>query len=635
MRSWRLLAGDPRVRWLLLSALGILLFEGASYFFPAFPPLAWRYALLAGAAILARKVLRKGLSAILRLRFSSISLLITIAALGAVWLGQPLEAAVVLSLFAVSEALEEHGFKQSYAAIESLLDRAPKQAEVDGKGLVDRDALRVGDVLCIRPGTGIPVDGVIIEGDGLLDESSITGEPLPKERRSGEKVFAGSLNQQGFFKFRATHTGKDSTLQRIVDLTYEAAERKLAFQTFVERFAAWYTPAIILLALGLILWAAASGQELRPWVERAITLLVIACPCALTMATPVAVFAAMSAANRHGAVVKGGRVLEALAGLKTLAMDKTRTLTEGRPKVSDIIGLNGWSPQDVLAAAAGLEALTTHPVAVAVLERARQDSVAPHPIADFKELPGRGVEGRCGVCGDSLHRLGKPEFSSEGPVLSQAARAQIAELQAQAKTVIVLSNSQSAIGILGVEDRLRASGPDMVADLVGLGIEPVMLTGDHRLAAEWVGRACGIQQIRASLLPQDKAACIESLGPGTGMLGDGVNDAPALAAASVGIAMGASGSDLAIEQADVALLSDRLELLPYLIRLSRKTLATLRFNNILAIGAKLLVLALALWGAANLDLAILSDVGLTIFVISHGLSLATVNDSDLLFVKPS
>lgn len=623
MTAWRLLWQDKTARWYLMAALGILALEAANYWYPSFPPVWIQWAAFAASLGLARDVIRKGLKALFTARFSSISLLITLAGAGAVWLGQPLEAAVVLSLFALSESLEEHGFQQSYAALENLLAKTPKQAEVEGKGVIDVDKIAVGDIVGVKPGSWVPIDGSVIEGLGLLDESSITGEPLPVSRTVGEKVFAGSLNQQGFIRIQATHVGKDSTLQRVVSMTYEASERKLQFQSFVERFAAWYTPAIMLGAGALIAWAYLTGQAPQPWIERALTLLVIACPCALTMATPVAVFAAVSAASRLGIVIKGGRPLEALAGLKILAVDKTRTLTEGKPRVSEVIALRDWSTSQVLAAAAGLEALTSHPVAKAVLDRAAQEGVEAHKISGFHEEPGKGIEGTCLVCRDSHHCLGKPGFTEEEHhALDATARAEVTRLQSLGRTVIILSDGQGPAGLLGIEDSLRPESPSVIAALQGLDIEVVMLTGDHQQAAAEVARACGIKKVQAGLLPQDKADAIRDLGPWVGMLGDGVNDAPALAAASVGIAMAAAGSDLAVENADIALMGDRLEDLPYLVQLGRRTLWTIRVNSWVAVGAKVLVLGLTLAGRSNLDLAILSDVGLTAVVIWNGLRLA-------------
>lgn len=453
MKTWQLLWQDRQARWHLLAALGILALEAASYFYPSFPPMAVQWALFAVALGLAKEVVRSGLRALLKFRFSSISLLITIAAGGAIWLQQPLEAAVILSLFALSESLESHGFQQSYAALERLLAKAPKQAEVEGKGSLTVDQVQPGDLVGVKPGASVPVDGIIVEGTGLLDEASITGEPLPVSRTVGEKVFAGSLNQQGFLRVRVTHAGKDSTLQRIVAMTYEAAERKLQFQSFVERFTAWYTPMIVVLAVGLVAWSFFMGLPWQPWLERALSLLVIACPCALTMATPVAVFAAVSAANQRGVVIKGGRPLEALARLRVLAVDKTRTLTEGKPRLAEVIALRtDWDRSQVLAAAAGLEELTTHPVAKAVLDAAAAEGVHSHAIEGFKEIPGRGVEGSCLVCRDSHHCLSNPAFAKEEHGMGAEVLAQVQALQAQGKTVVILSDAKGPAGLLAIEE---------------------------------------------------------------------------------------------------------------------------------------------------------------------------------------
>jgi Cd2+/Zn2+-exporting ATPase len=614
---------NAKLAWLMASALGLLALEAVSYRYAL--PLWACLGLLALALALGWEVLWGGAKALAQRRFSEIKLLITVAAVGAVLLKQYPEAAVVLVLFALSEALEDYGFRKSYASLEGLLQRTPQEATLKGGAVVPVSGLVPGQRLELRPGQVVPVDGHIIAGYGLLDEAAVTGEPMPISRGPGERVFAGTLNLDGFLEIEAVRAGLDSTLSRIVAMTYEAAERKLQLQSFIERFSRVYTPAIMLIALGLALWPLFTGGPFQPWVERALSLLVIACPCALTMATPVSVFAAISNASQRGIVVKGGRAMASLAGLRAMAFDKTRTLTYGEPRVTELWPFReGWSPSDILAAAAGLESLSRHPLAEGVLRHAREEGVAAHPMKDFKDLSGRGVAGSCSICRDGHHCLGSPDFADAEHGLDAEALAKVEALQAQGKTVMVLSDSEGALGLLALEDRLREDSRATVQAIQALGVHTLMLTGDHARAAEAVAESVGIGELRAGLLPQDKAEairdCLAHRGP-TAMVGDGVNDAPALALATVGIAMGAAGSDIAVENADVALMNDSLAALPFLIRLSRGCVGTIRWNIALALGAKLLVLLLVLEGRAGLAAAILSDVGVTVLVIFNGLRL--------------
>lgn len=579
---------------------------------------------LAMAAAASWTVLWGGLKALLKLRFSSIKLLISVAAVGALFLGQWMEAGVVLILFRLSEALEDLGFSQSFAALGALLKKAPKEARVVGGGLQPVEGLAPGTLIEVRPGEAIAVDGFVREGRGLIDQASITGEPLPASRSAGDAVFAGTLNLDGHLRVEVTRTGKDSTLGRIVALTYEAGERKLRLQSFLERFSRVYTPAVFCLALliGLLPWVL--GLDARLWLERALSLLVIACPCALTMATPVAVYAAVSNAAQRGMVIKGGLALERLAAVKAVAFDKTRTLTYGEPVVTDVLPLRGLDVQAVLGAAAGLEALSNHPLARAITERAAMAGARAHPIQGFQDHPGLGISGLCMVCADPQHSLGSPAFADATHGLSDEARQLAERLQQEGKTVAVLADGRGALGLLGLQDRPREDINDAVLALRSLGVEACLLTGDHATAAQSVAAYAGINDWQADLLPQDKVRVIgerQAAGTPMAMVGDGINDAPALATASVGIAMGAVGSDVALENADIALMNNDLSGVATLIRLARRTVGTVRFNIALALGTKAAVLLLALAGWVGLEAAILSDVGVTALVIGHGLGL--------------
>ncbi len=615
---------ENRKACLLLAAVLLLLgLEGLSHFRVLPHPLA--LACLAAALVLARGVWWSGLKALAGLRFASIPLLITLAAGGAAALGEFLEAAVVLSLYALGESLEEFGFRRSYAALEALLQKAPQQAQVKGEaGPRSVDSVEAGQVVEVRAGEALPVDGEVLWGSAQLDEASVTGESFPVMRGPGDRVFAGTLNVEGYLELRATRAGRDSTLARTVALTYEAGERKIRLQGFMERFARVYTPVIFLMALAVLGLGWALGQPLRPWLERALSLLVIACPCALVMATPVAVFAAVSCASRRGAVVKGGRAVEALARVRVAAFDKTRNLTQGLARVERVVPFRGQNPNQVLAAAAGLELCSRHPLAQGILEAAQGAGAQPHPMEGFESHAGRGVSGRCVICDDNHHCLGSPDFAEAQHGLEPEVRAQVEGLQRQGFTVAVLSDGEGSLGLLALEDALRPEAAPTVAALRRLGVASVLLTGDHAASAAAAARATGIADYRADLLPEGKQAAVQELQASRGpvaMVGDGVNDAPALACAAVGLAMGAAGSDAAVENADVALMNSNLALLPFLIRLSRRCVATLRFNIALALGVKAAVLAMALAAWVGIEAAILADVGLTVLVILNSLRL--------------
>lgn len=611
----------PARTLLLLSAALLLLESGHAFVtLPDWP--AWVG--LALALWMGRGVLAGALKALRQGRYSSIQLLISLAAVGATALGEAGEAATVLTLYTLSEALEDVGFARSYAELKGLVARAPKRARLKDGPEVAAENLRPGDVVVLRGGEGVPADGAVLAGRAAVDESAVTGEPLPQSRGPGDALYAGTLVADGYLELRVERCGADSTLGRIVALTYQAAERKLRLQTFLERFSAVYTPAVLAAALLCAALPILLGGDPATWLRRSLSLLVIACPCALTMATPIAAFAAISAAARRGAMVKGGRPLEALAAARVAAFDKTRTLSVGEPEVHTVRPLRGFSESDVLAAAAGLSALSSHPLSQAVLRAARRCQSAPHPMEDLHERPGLGLSATCVVCRDDHHCLGSPTFADGEHPLSAAVRSEVEALQSDGSTVIVVSDSEGAMGLLALRDRLRPGARAVIDALREQGLEPVILTGDHRLSAQQSAEALGVKKVCSGLLPADKAAVLAELqaqkGPAM-MVGDGVNDAPALAEAAVGVALGAAGSDVAVENADIALMNDRLELLPWLRRLAVATVKRIRFNTAFAISAKLLVLGLSLVGLAGLEAAILSDVGVTVLVMLNGLRL--------------
>ena len=617
--------GDKKFRWLVLSFAIVGVFE-----FLSLAGVHMRTAVavpLFAAIIVAmgHRTLLGGLKALSRLNFRSINLLMVIAVAGAFYLGQYEEAAVVIVLFTLGERLEQFGIQTSKSALQGLVERTPKSATVQNKGEVPVEQVMVGDVLIIEPSDMIAVDGEIVFGSSSVDESTITGEPLPKDKHPGDAVFAGTLNKQGYLEVRVTKAAKDSTLSKIISITFQATKSKAETQKFIEKFSAYYTPTIIVLtALLVIVPTLFFGQPFDRWFREGLTLLVIACPCALVISTPVSIYSAIGNASSRGALVKGGKYIEAIGRVKVVALDKTRTLTYGKPVVTDVVPFGENTREHLLACAAGIELYSEHPLAQSIVDNAREEKITLHEAENFEAVLGKGAKADCVVCYDRHHCVGKLAFITEEHAVQEEVVARVDALQRQGKTSIIISSDREVEGIIAVTDELKPESKGVVASLRRLGVTTAMLTGDNHVPAMAVASEIGITDVRAELLPEDKAAAVSDLAKKYGpvaMVGDGVNDAPALALSSVGISMGAAGSDTAIEASSIAILNDRLELIPYLIALGRKTISTIKLNTAMAILIKLVFVGLALAGMSNLVLAILADVGVTVIVILNSLRL--------------
>ncbi len=591
--------------------------------FPVVSIVAYAGATLAGAWF----VLPKAWSALRRLR-PDMNLLMVIAITGALLIGEWFEAAAVSFLFALALLLESWSVDRARRAIERLLDLSPPTAHVlrpEGEGTVEVaiESVSPGTSFVVRPGDRVPLDGLVVRGEGHIDEASLTGESVPVPKQPGDEVFAGTINAEAALEVRATRLAEDSTLARIIHMVEEAQSRRAPSERWVERFAARYTP--IMMALALLVATVPPLMGLTSWGDslyRALVLLVIACPCALVISTPVSIVAALACAARGGVLIKGGTHLETIARVRVFAMDKTGTLTRGEPVVEATELLEGHTQEEFLSWASALEARSTHPLARAIVSHADSLGIQPARSVDVRELPGLGAEGtidgrRAWIGGHRLvHQLG---------VESPAAHETIAALEARGLTAVALGTESHVCGVLGIADAIRPEARGIVDRLHDLGIERVvMLTGDHQVAAERVAAATGVDDVSAGLLPQDKVHAIGQLshtyGP-TAMIGDGVNDAPALAAAEVGVAMGAAGSDVAIETADIALMSDDLARLPWLVSHARRTLRIVRQNVAWALGAKAVVMVLATLGVASLWMAIAADMGASLIVIANALRL--------------
>lgn len=621
---------DHKFLWLILSVALVAVFEILSLLGEEYK-LRRDIALPFFAAIILAvgwQTLWKGLKALAKINFRSINLLMTIAVVGAFYLREFEEAAVVITLFALGERLESFGIQSSKSALQALVDRTPKTATIrreNGEVEIKLEEIKVGDVLIIKPSDMIALDAEVLSGASSVDESTITGEPLPKDKHTGDKIFAGTLNMQGYLEAKVIKPAKDSTLAKIIETTFAATKTKAETQKFIETFAGYYTPSIIVIAtLLVIVPTLILGLPFNPWFEQSITILVIACPCALVISTPISIYSAIGNASAKGALVKGGKYIEAIGRIKAIAMDKTRTLTYGKPKVTDVIPFGNTTREHLLACAAGIEKYSEHPLASAIVAAADAENLNSHTVENFQAVMGKGAKADCVVCYDSHHCIGKLPFISEEHQVQEEVVKLVEELQQTGKTSIVISNHGGVEGVIALTDEIKNESRATVSELKELGVETVMLTGDNQSPALAVAQEVGIREVKAELLPEHKADAIKELLQkygATAMVGDGVNDAPALALSSVGIAMGAAGSDTAIEAASIAILNDRLELIPYLIRLGRRTISTIKINTTFAIATKLVFVTLAILGLSSLALAIFADVGVTVLVILNSLRL--------------
>lgn len=572
------------------------------------------------------EVLWKGLIAITKFKFSSINLLMSIAVVGAFYLSEYPEAAVVIVLFVLGERLEIIGIENSKSALDELVNKSPKTAFVTKENTsIQIDKIAIGSIIQVKPGEMIPLDGEIISGETAVDEAAITGESIPKDKHQGDLLYAGTLNKSGFVEIKTTKLSVDTTFSKIIKLTFEAFANKSEKQKFIQEFSKYYTPSIIVISiLVFIIPVFILHLDQNIWLKQAITLLVIACPCALVISTPVAIYAAIGNASAKGAIVKGGKYIEALASINAIALDKTRTITFGNPVVSDVFPLNKISRNELLACTAGAEIFSEHPLAQAIVDASKKEGFEPHTTEGFKSILGKGATARCLVCNDETIYVGKLDFIKEFQNTDINTEKIVEQLSSQGKTSVVVSFGEGVAGVIGLMDEIKPDSSAALRELEALNIETVMLTGDSEKTAMYVAKQVGIKKIFGNLLPEKKADKIKELllqHKFVAMVGDGINDAPALAQSTVGIAMGAAGSDTAIETANIALMNDNLMLLPQLIRLSRKNVNTIKFNTMAAIMTKIVFVILAILGYSHLVIAIATDVGVTLIVILVSLNL--------------
>jgi len=632
-----------RERRALLTLLsGVLVVGGfvAAAVAPAASPWLFAAAMVAGGVYVGRAAFFS-----LRARQVDMNVLMTLAALGAAAIGQWSEAGLVVFLFGLGTWLQVATLERTRRAISGLMALAPPEAVVLRGGAevtVPAADIAAGDTVLIRPGERAAVDGVVLEGHAAANQAPVTGESRPVAKGPGDQVFAGSIVEGGSLRLRATTAAADNTIAKIVHLVEEAQAQRAPAQSIVDRFAARYTPLVVALAAAVAFVPPLLGASFDTWFYRGLALLIISCPCALVISTPVSILAALANATRNGVLIKGGVYLEQMAKVGAVAFDKTGTLTAGRPQVTDVLGLRGTSQHRVLEIAASLERLSEHPLARAIVEHAA--SAHPAPARDacecgeagceaapaavpgpdverFRAIPGAGVraeiEGR-------LYFVGRPELLGvhAGDATLQAA---VTRLEREGKTAVVVGDEGGALGVIAVSDPLRHGAPAAITALHQIGVAHVaMLTGDNPQTAAVVGAQAGISDVRAGLLPAQKVAAVAELRDRYGtvaMVGDGVNDAPALAAADLGIAMGAAGTDAALETADIALMGDDLSAVPDTIRLARRTTRIIWQNIVFSIVVKALFLVLAPLGLVSLWLAVLADMGTSLLVTANGLRL--------------
>jgi len=619
-------SASARTRQLLVAMSGIAIVAGFVLqdfgARPAVARLAFGVAMIAAGIHTSRRAV-----AAVRATILDINVLMLLAVIGAVIIGEWAEAATVVFLFALAQMLETRSMERARGAIRALMDLTPVEAAIrrpDGtSGRVSVDDVDVGTVILVGPGEKVPLDGDVEHGESHVNQAPVTGESLPAAKAPGDHVFAGTINGRGALDVRVTRRRRDTTLARIIHLVERAQAQRAPSQAFVDRFARVYTPAVLALAAAVaVLPPLAGAGSFSDWFYRALVLLVISCPCALVISTPVSIVSALAAAARKGVLIKGGIHLERTSELRCIAFDKTGTLTKGELAVVEITPLNGATAPQILQLAATLEARSEHPIARAILSRAAAEQIRIDDARSFQALPGLGaeafVDGTNVVIGN--HRL----FEDRGlcsPVIDR----ELDRLTEAGRTNVMVARGGEPVGIISVADEVRETGADAIEMLRQQGIEHVvLLTGDNATTARAIAAALGVDEVRAELLPEDKVTAVEDLKRRygrVGMVGDGVNDAPALAAADVGIAMGAAGSDAALETADVALMADELMKIPYAVRLSRATVRNIKANIAFSIVLKAAFLVLAVLGLATLWMAVVADTGASLIVIANALRL--------------
>ena len=608
---------------IIISSSAIILFTALylDFFMP--PSIITVLLFLIVIVISGYNIIKNGLLAILKGNFT-MNLLMTIAVLGSFLIGSGAEGAVVIFLFYIALYLENYAGEKARKSIASLLKLVPETATVkkDGKNItLHTHEVETGNILVIKPGDKIPLDGIIINGSSFINQAAITGESLPVCKEIGDDIFAGTINEEGYLEIEVTKRSDETVLSKIVKLVKESQNKRSQTENFIDKFAKYYTPAVILLAaLVATVPVVLFGLSLDVWVYRALVLLIISCPCAFLLSTPVAMISGITASTKNGVLIKGSWYVEEMQKIKVILFDKTGTLTKGKLELTDIINLNQTSKDEVLSIASSLESKSKHPLAQAIVNYVEGLDLPTNDVTNFESVTGKGLNGK--IDNNQYYVGNKSLFNDKYEFPDDL----IEELEDKGKTVVLVGNDKSIIGLIGLRDKLREKSKSTILNLKNKGIKTVMLTGDNQRNTKTVKENIGIDEYFAELLPEDKVSIIEEYLNKYGsvaMVGDGVNDAPALARSSIGIAMGAAGSDVAIETADIALMHDDISKINYLIDISHKTMAIVKQNISVALIIQLALSVLAVFGFVSLWMAVtFGDMGLTLAVILNSLRIA-------------
>lgn len=621
---------DRGKRWYQTAKGKLVIFTalllGAAWIIEYLAPEIGKWAFVAACLIGVAPVAQRAFAALRMGQPFTIESLMTIAAIGALFIDAAEEAALVVFLFAVGEVLEGVAAGKARDGIRALANLVPKTAQLvtgDTTREVPAASLTIGQTVLVRPGDRIPADGEIVDGSSGVDESPVTGESVPKTRGPGDAVFAGAINTEAALRVKVTKGAEDNTIARIIRLVEEAEEARAPTERFIDRFSRWYMPAIVAVAaLVVLVPPLAFGQPWDTWVYRGLALLLIGCPCALVISVPASIASAMSTGARRGLLMKGGAVIEAAAKVDVVTFDKTGTLTHGRPQVTDLVLFGATTEAELLAVAAGVEMGSSHPLAIAILNKAKDAGVTALPSQDAKALMGKGV---VATVGGVPAWVASPRYAMEHGGLDGLGLRQATIFEEDGKTAVAVFREKNLLGLIAMRDEPRADAKDAVRQLTAMGVTSVILTGDNPRTAAAIAGSLGLK-FEADMMPEDKLAYIREIGSkgGVMMIGDGINDAPALKQASVGVAMG-SGTDVALETADAAILRDRVTDIPATIRLSRAAMANIRQNVTIALGLKAVFLVTSVFGLTGLWIAILADTGATVLVTLNALRLLRFN----------
>ena len=614
----------------IIVASGILFALGHIFEFLSFNTTVTTVIFMLGALIAGYEIAILAYKSLVNRHTVGPAMLMCIACVASFIIGHPEEGAAVTFLYYIAEFLEDYAEHRAKRSIKSLVEIAPDTARVkvgDSEELKNVDEVNIGDIVIVKPGDKVPVDGNVVSGSSSINQASITGESVPVLKEIGDEVFSGTVNEDGYLEIVVTKKAKDSVISKIVTLVKRSQLNRSETESLVEKVAKYYTPVMMVAAACVaFIPPLLFGQNLVDWVYKALSLLVISCPCAFLISTPVGMVSAITSATKNGVIIKGSTYVEEMRGIKAVIFDKTGTLTEGKLELSEIEVLDDdYSKEDILKIAASLEHNSSHPIAQAIVNYATMNDIDFVEIEEFKNVPGKGIVGNVG--GSEYYAANESLIEGSNFDIS---RDEINKYSSEGKTLIFIGNAKKVLAIITVSDIIRNNASDVIQDLKGQGVQTVMLTGDNKIAAKSVADKIGIDYVYSNLMPEDKLNILDTIRNKFGdvaMVGDGINDAPALARANIGIAMGAAGSDVAIETADIALMQDDISKLPYLFSLSRKTMGIIKQNITVAIAVKLLCVVLAILGIITLMMSVgFGDLGLTLLVILNSLRIGMVKD---------